>query len=438
MIIVKCLTFAYSFCPKMSSYDEVPSFAPFVSKKGAAIIDGGMTTSLPVEAGQHFLWGMQLLFSKKGLKELYKVHYNFLKAGADAIETLSYKLSVEIITICYEKGWMDKLREEIITADPDDWLRTGIDPETNLPKMDELYERSIGTATKARDDFVRNSKVDLKPLVIACLGPHDDACKLFSGQTDPITSSRKQSIMQIEKSRSVRKLEESHIQSMHAYYKNKLTSMCLNSKVKPDMVLFETLPSVKEALVALEELSLVNDKLKRIVPCCIAFIPHPVFGPDKINRGDHLADGVDEVLRFIHGENCRTRNFSNLSKKTTPDDDGIKLMNVSLAAIGCNCFNPDMTNVIAEIVKETIDETYEELQCPSKMPRPEVIVYPNSGEYFDSRVGHRDWKTKDDDDMKFLVGEDAKEYNDHGATVIGGCCRVTSAQIQEFAKEFEH
>ena len=89
---------ARSLCYKMSSYKDIPSFYPFVSSKGAAILDGGMTTSLDPEAGQHFLWGMQLLFSKKGLDQLYNVHYNFLAAGADAIETLSYKLSEEIST----------------------------------------------------------------------------------------------------------------------------------------------------------------------------------------------------------------------------------------------------------------------------------------------------------------------------------------------------
>ena len=421
----------------MSGYKDVPSFYPFVSAKGAAILDGGMTTSLNPEAGKHFLWGMQLLFSKKGLDELYNVHYNFLAAGADAIETLSYKLSEEIITQCYEKGWMDKLRNEIISSDPTDWVKTGIDPETNLPTMGELYERSIGTATKARDDYIRKTNPELKPLVIACLGPHDDATKLFSGQTDPITSSRKQSIMAIEKSKGVRKLDETQIKSMHNYYRRKLTGMCLSSNVKPDMVLFETLPSVKEALIAIEELSFINDKLQKIIPCNVAFIPHPVFGPDKINKGDHLADAVDEVIRFIHGENCRTLRLPHITGNQTENEDGrIKKMNVMLASIGCNCFDPNMTNTIAEIVQETIDETYEDLQSPTKMPRPEIIVYPNSGEYFDSREGERGWRFKDDDGMKVLEGADAKEFNEHGATVIGGCCRVTSAQIRLFANEF--
>ena len=425
----------------MSKHEGIPSFYPFVSSKGAAILDGGMTTSLPPEAGKHFLWGMQLLFSKKGLEQLYAVHYKFLESGADAIETLSYKLSEEIITICHEKGWMDKLREEIISEDPTDWIETGIDSETNLPTMGELYQRSVGTATRARDDYVNKTNAQLKPLVIACFGPHDDACILFSGQTDPITSSRKQSIMAIEKSKGVRKLDDAHIQKMHDYYRRKLTGFLLDSKILPDMVLFETLPSVKEALIAMEELSLINDKLPKIVPCNVSFIPHPVFGPDKINKGDHLADAVDEAIRFIHGENWRTLRLSQLvagGQESKEDNGDIKQLNVVLASIGCNCFNPDMTNTIAEIIRESIDETYEELQSPNKMAKPEVIVYPNSGEVWDSRADQRSWRFKDDDDMKVLVGQDAKEFNEHGATVIGGCCRVTSTQIGLFAKEFRN
>ena len=423
----------------MSSNKDIPSFYPFVSQKGVAILDGGMTTSLPPEAGKHYLWGMQLLYSKKGLDTLYDVHYAFLDAGADAIETLSYKLSEELLTQCYEKGWLDKLREEIISSDPTDWLESGIDPDTNLPTMTELYQRSIGTAIKARDDYVRKSKAELKPLVIACFGPCDDATKLFSGQTDPITSSRKQSIMAIEKSKGgVRKLDDTQIKAMHNYYRQKITGMIVNSRFKPDMLLFETLPSVKEALIAIEELSAINDKLQKIVPCNVSFIPHPVFGPDKINKGDHLADAVDEVIRFIHGENWRTLRLPHISGQQTENggENELKKLNVLLTGIGCNCFNPDMTNVIGEIIQETIDETYEDLQSPTKMPRPEIIVYPNTGEFFDSREGQRSWRFKDDDDMKVLVGADAKEFHDHGATVIGGCCRVTYKQIREFANEF--
>merc|ERR1719167_1875000 len=93
---------------------DVRTFAPFVLKNGVAILDGGMTTSLPPEAGLHVLWGMQLLYSKSGLDSLYDVHYKFLEAGADAIETLSYKLSAEIIQQCSEKGHIDELRKNIM------------------------------------------------------------------------------------------------------------------------------------------------------------------------------------------------------------------------------------------------------------------------------------------------------------------------------------
>ena len=53
----------------MSGNKDIPSFYPFVSTKGAAILDGGMTTSLDPEAGKHFLWGMQLLLAKLAKRE---------------------------------------------------------------------------------------------------------------------------------------------------------------------------------------------------------------------------------------------------------------------------------------------------------------------------------------------------------------------------------
>merc|ERR1719367_533845 len=389
------------------------TFAPFVSRNGVAILDGGMTTSLPPEAGQHVLWGMQLLFSHRGLNTLYNVHYKFLEAGADAIETLSYKLSSEIIKQCSEKGHMDELRENIMNLDPKDWIRTGIDPETKLPTMDELYKRSIGTATKARDDYVRKSGTELEPLVIGCLGPYDDACRMYHGQSDPASSSRKDSTLAIEKSNNLRKLDDIEIKGMHSYYKQKLEGMCLNTNVKPDMILFETLPSVKEALIAIEELSLVNDKLGKIMPCNVTFIPHPVYGPDRINRGDHVADAVEEVIRFVYGKGRENLdNPTSLVPWQMKKEASSKRLNVLLTGIGCNCMNPNMTNTIAEIIKESIEDTYDDLKLEDNILRPEIIVYPNSGEVYDSRPEHRSWKHEGEDDMKVLDGSDAKEYHE--------------------------
>ena len=301
--------------------DEVCTFTPFLKKKGVAFLDGGMTTSLPEGSGNHFLWGKQLLFTKAGMEEVYKVHYDFLEAGSDAVETLTYKMSDELMKITHEKGWMDKFRDETETAGPPgNWLVTGIDPKTNLPTMAEIYERAVGVAAKARDDYVKKVSPDVNPLVIGAFGPYDDACKVFSGQTDPITSSRKQSILAIEKSRTVRKLTDDQVQGMHEYYRNKLTGMCLKSKLKPDMVNFETLPSAKEALIAIEELDAVNTTLGRIIPCNITWIPHPVFGPDKINKGDHLADAVVEVIKFVHGEGQNTGKLAQLLEEEVEDN----------------------------------------------------------------------------------------------------------------------
>ena len=91
----------------MSSSGDIPSFEPFTKKKGIAVLDGGMTTSLPPGSGTHFMWGKQLLFTKKGLEDVYKVHYDFLEAGADAIEL---KLS------CPHKGKVAQFSESASLA----------------------------------------------------------------------------------------------------------------------------------------------------------------------------------------------------------------------------------------------------------------------------------------------------------------------------------
>ena len=58
-----------------------------------------------------------------------------------------------------------------------------------------------------------------------------------------------------------------------------------------------------------------------------------------------------------------------------------------------------------------------------------LICYPNSGELWDAREGARCWHGDDD---VHLDGSHALDMKNWGATVIGGCCRVTHEQIAAF------
>ena len=109
---------------------------------------------------------------------------------------------------------------------------------------------------------------------------------------------------------------------------------------------------------------------------------------------------------------------------------------LQLEAIGCNCFNPKFMQGIVKTIKNCIETNSKMIGSSNNSIRPRIVVYPNSGEYFDSRQGHRSWHTYDGEEMKVLQGEDAKEFYSFGCEVIGGCCRVNHDQIALFANEF--
>jgi homocysteine S-methyltransferase len=56
-----------------------------------------------------------------------------------------------------------------------------------------------------------------------------------------------------------------------------------------------------------------------------------------------------------------------------------------------------------------------------------VVVYPNSGEGWDGR--HRTWIGP-----SRFSGQLARQWVAAGARIVGGCCRVTPADIADAAK----
>lgn len=85
-----------------------------------------------------------------------------------------------------------------------------------------------------------------------------------------------------------------------------------------------------------------------------------------------------------------------------------------VAAIGINCTSP---KYIPSLIREA-----------KKTTRKPILVYPNSGETYDA--AKNDWHG-----MPVLVsfGEQAREWYDAGARLIGGCCRTTPEDIRVIA-----
>jgi homocysteine S-methyltransferase len=120
-------------------------FEPFIGRRGAAVLDGGLATELE-RRGLDLadpLWSAAALLDRPALVEL--VHRDYLAAGADVITSATYQATVPGLRA---RGLSE--------ADAVDLLRAGVD-----------------IARRARDAFAASLPVDRgRPLVAASIGSY--------------------------------------------------------------------------------------------------------------------------------------------------------------------------------------------------------------------------------------------------------------------------
>jgi len=85
-----------------------------------------------------------------------------------------------------------------------------------------------------------------------------------------------------------------------------------------------------------------------------------------------------------------------------------------IVAIGINCTSPKYIPFLIREAKQATNKP--------------VLVYPNSGEHYDAAKS--DW---DGQPVYESFGEEAKEWYNAGARLIGGCCRTTPEDISVIA-----
>jgi homocysteine S-methyltransferase len=88
--------------------------------------------------------------------------------------------------------------------------------------------------------------------------------------------------------------------------------------------------------------------------------------------------------------------------------------NPQIAAMGVNCTSP---KYISSLIREARRAT-----------NKPILVYPNSGETYDAKK--KDWNG---DPVLDCFGEQAREWYNAGAHMIGGCCRTTPEDIRVIA-----
>jgi homocysteine S-methyltransferase len=351
-------------------------FAPFLAVQKAVVLDGGLSTALPEGSQEHPMWGCQLLFNADGgLDALKAVHRTWLDNGADVIGTLTYKLSADLVDGSRELGMLE-----------------AIDAKVGHVPVEALFRRAVGAAVTARDEYVASNPEQFgerkrpRPLVFASIGPAKDATTAFVGATDPNTRSR----------------GDEETVSLKHYYQRQLGHIFQpGADTAADGVAVETLAGSVEALAAAEcLLEAMQDEQVPLAPGC-ALISFCCDSGSRTTSGESLGEVVTELV----------------SRYPTV-----------VSAVGVNCISP-------AIAQDCVSEIRDALVTAGFSSEISVAVYPNSGEVWDAAQDKRCWHDgghENEGRMKFITGDDALAYYETGATLIGGCCRVTPEQIGMF------
>lgn len=297
-----------------------------LKKNGVLVLDGSMGTALENLGANlnHKLWTARVLAEQPELVK--QVHLDYFRAGADAGITCSYQASLQGLQ---ESGYTEAEAEALVT-------------------------RSVKLFQQARQewwDAEGKAQNRCWPLCLAGVGPYGayladgSEYRGHYGLTD---------------------------QELYDFHKRRAQLLW---EAGADVLLFETQPSLQEALVEAKIATELG------VTFWVSF---------SCRDGLHTCEGMP--LREAASE--VVRQFPQVQ------------------AVGVNCTKPEyITSLIGE------------LKAASDKP---VFVYPNSGEEYDPVT--KTWHGKGN---QRRFGDYALDYMKAGAVVVGGCCTTVAQHIRQ-------
>lgn len=286
------------------------------------VLDGGMASELEYRGANIDgpLWSAQVL--EDAPEKIVEVHRAYIEAGAQCIETAGYQVS-----------------------------RMGY-AEIGLPaeRADAALLKALRLAREAASAFP-----DRSVLIAASLGPYGAA--LHNG-------AEYHGNYQCSPADLVR------------FHRERVFTLVTARGVEaPDVLAFETLPSLDEAMAIGEAL--------REWPKISAWFSFTCRDEARVAHGERLGECARAVARFPQ-----------------------------TIAVGVNCTRPAY---IPALIRE--------LRAASDKP---VIVYPNSGEGWDA--ARRCWTGVGD---AASYGAMAREWFAAGAHMVGGCCRTRPEHVAQ-------
>lgn len=147
---------------------------------------------------------------------------------------------------------------------------------------------------------------------------------------------------------------------------------------KPDCLAIETQPKLDEVVVLL-------DWLKENAPEMSVYVSFTLHDTTKISDGTPLKKVMEKINEYDQ-----------------------------VFAVGANCFKPFLATTAIDKMRE--------------FTKKNIIVYPNLGGIYNEF--ERNWIPFN---AKFDFGKLSKEWYEHGACIIGGCCSTGVKEISQIA-----
>lgn len=292
---------------------------------GVRVLDGGMASELEYLGADIDgpLWSAHVL--EEAPEKIIAVHRAYIEAGAEIIETASYQVS--------RMGYAE----------------VGFDPS----RADTALLRSVGLAREAAAFYP-----DRRVLIAASLGPYGAALHNGAEYHGNYTCT---------------------FEDLVEFHRQRIDVLASAAPAEsPDLIAFETLPSLAEAEAIRQALAKHPE-----IPVWFSFT-------------------CRDQMHVAHGE---------LLRQCTTAVAGVP----QTVGIGINCTRPSLVGALIA-----------ELRAASDKP---VIVYPNSGEGWDA--DRRRWTGTSD---PLAYGDAAREWFRTGAQIVGGCCRTRPMHIQMVAR----
>lgn len=369
-----------------------------IKRRGVAILDGGMGTALE-QRGIEEPWSAGYRLDEPTVRKAVLDSYgSFLQAGADLLTVNTYNLSTPALANDFfssggDSSVLSQRRDALLKAAGDGGAKAAV---ANMFRANVEVARTAVAAHMAETTADGGGPLRVEPLLVASMGCYG-TCIRGRAETANREGEAGADDAALLREPAYGRVSKDALVAFHT----ERVALALANGVR--LLAFETVPDLVEAEAIAEVMQATTGGAEAEVEAWVTFT---CGTSDRVDNGA-LFDDCVAALNGVH----------------------------SIVGVGINCTAPHLVVPLLDIAAAA--------QLPE---HPKILVcYPNSGETYLARAlqeGETEhWKFCNHDHHAesaegAVFADDAAAWYAAGARVIGGCCRVTAADIAQLSAKY--